>query len=166
MSEVSEMMRKVGLRWLDNQARRKAQCSPVIIRKQSQSIATGALASSLTPIVHHTLLCIFWMEGGSPKPPLPKSRPVLVLEAGGGGFWSCEAWRVLEAVVVEERGPRTHSRSPRLSHRIGAMHCGGCEVVEAVLEITTTVVVAGIGRSGRVCRYRRSCGRLDRLPDG
>lgn len=50
---------------------------------------------------------------------------------------------VLKAVMAEERELRAYSRRPRLSHRIGAMHCdGGCDVVKAVLEITTTVVVA------------------------
>jgi hypothetical protein len=68
----------------------------------------------------------------SPIPPFPKSRPDFVLETGGGGFWSCEAYLELSVNALEAGGSMrmrtswgTHGRSPRLSHGVCAMHdCG------------------------------------------
>ena len=71
-------------------------------------------------------MCASWEleEGGLPNPPRPKMRPDLVLEGGGGGFWSCEAWQgVSRAEGGEMDG--AYGRGPRLSHGIGAVHDGG-----------------------------------------
>jgi hypothetical protein len=54
---------------------------------------------------------------------LPKNRPLLVEEEGGGGFWICDACS--GSVVPNNRCLCAYRGRARLAHAVCAVHVGG-----------------------------------------
>lgn len=142
LDELRQLLGQVGPEGTSSVAAQSMTCVP----SQRRSLADGSARHILRSVGRSWWEMLRKTKTGdwySPRLPLPKIRPVLVEEGGGGGFCDHVSNQLTTGTARgSERFAHLQlgrSRRPRLAHRVGAMH-----------------------RSGGSCRLRRGSKRRDR----